>query len=503
MNRLFRVLHRWKCRNAAQKLALDALRGLDDDRQCWASLLLWNVDPFFRGIDAPECEFRDHANHVLYSAENWGGAARLARKWYWSTVEALRGRDWAEAAYAAGVLARYTTFALSPGRSGPDEELLARRRPVEWCLSQQYDRLTVDQAEARPVRLPKGDDWLEQLLSAESETAHRQRHAISERFDVEAVSRSPEALDDELRTMFAAQLSRSAATLGAIFARAFTESEATPPRYPIAVAGLLALPSLPLFWMTRLPSQRRERKAVLAMACELRASGRIENTLPEEDCAVRDAYQLEVYKKSPPSAPTLAAPTPVAETLRRTVTPRTAELVPTVLPSTSDADKPLLRRAGEALKGLRSTAVPAATRGQLLTVSSPIAAAPSIGDQHSAKFKAAGIGTIGELLAAEAEELAASMHPHATATDIATWQDEARLCCDVGALTPSESQLLVACGVTGPEDLAALSPVELWELVVPVAESPDGRRLLRGDPAPDIDTVTRWIDAAKRPRQAA
>ncbi|MGC1273282.1 MAG: DUF4332 domain-containing protein [Planctomycetaceae bacterium] len=503
MNRLFRVLHRWKCRNAAQKLALDALCCLDDDRQSWAGLLLWNVDSYFRGVDAPENDFRDYANHALYPFENWGGAARLARKWYWTTVEALRSRDWTEAAYAAGVLARYTTFALSPGRTGPDDESLARRRPVEWCLSQQYDELMPDQAEARPVRIRDGDDWLEQSLTTGAEAAHRHRQDVLERFDLEAVSRNTAALDDELRSIFATQLSRSASTLGAIFARAIAESEATPPRYPIAIAGLLALPSLPLFWMTRRPSQRRERKAVLAMARELRASGRIENTLPEEDRAVRDAYQLEVFKKSPPSTPSLPAPTPVAETSRRTETPRHESLVPKASASTQDADGSLLRRAGEALKSLRPTAEPAATRERPLTESSPIAAAPSIGAQRAAKFEAARVSTIGELLAADAEALAASLHPHATATDIATWQDEARLCCDVGVLTPSESQLLVACGVTGPEDLAALSPVELWELVVPVAESPDGRRLLQGNPAPDIDTVTRWIDAAKRPRQAA
>jgi hypothetical protein len=113
------------------------------------------------------------------------------------------------------------------------------------------------------------------------------------------------------------------------------------------------------------------------------------------------------------------------------------------------------------------------------------------------------VKTIGDLLAADPDELSASIHPHATSADIDTWQDEARLCCEVNGLAPAESQLLVACGVTGPEDLAALSPVELWELVVPVAESPDGRRLLHGGPAPDLDAVTRWIDAARRPRRAA
>ena len=52
--------------------------------------------------------------------------------------------------------------------------------------------------------------------------------------------------------------------------------------------------------------------------------------------------------------------------------------------------------------------------------------------------------------------------------------------------------------MSGSEDLAALSPIELWELVIPVAESPDGRRVLKGQKAPSLDVVTGWIDAAKK-----
>ncbi|HEX6987741.1 MAG TPA: DUF4332 domain-containing protein [Planctomycetaceae bacterium] len=484
MNRLFRVLHQWKCKDAAQKLALDALRRLGDDSGRRAGLFLWHVEPYLRGVDAPEAEFRDPTNHVLYPVEGWGGAARLARKWYWTTVETLRSRDWPEAAHAAGVLARYAALPFFPLRTGHDETGLALRRPVEWCISRLYDELLRDRDAAKPVHVPDGDDWLERLVTIGAEEARCHFRTVIDRFDFDAVVKAPAALDGELRPVFAALLERSSATVGAILGRAFEESEAQPPRYPIGTAGLFALTSVPLFVLTGLPPRFRERREVRAMHREFAETGRIEATLPDDARTVRDAFELEVLRKPP----------------RRSIEPKFAA-------RTGDAGERVKGRGGERETARRASPeprpVPRSADMAPLTEASPVAAAPSIGAKLAGRLEAAGVATVGDLLRTDAEQLSAALHPHATAADVATWQDEARLCCGVASLSPAEAQLLVACGVTGPDDLAALSPIELWELVVPVAESPDGRRLLRGGPAPDLDAVTRWIDAAKRPRKAA
>lgn len=502
MNRLFRVLHRWKCTTAAQKSALDALRCLGDDATRCSGLLLWNVEDYFRGVNAPERDFRDAANQVHYVRENWGGAVRLSRKWYWTTVEALRSRDWAAAAYAAGVMVRYASCACSPLRTAHSDRAIGLCRPVEWCLSRHYDELLPDLSEARPAQRTTGEDWLERLLTDQAEAIHRHHETIVERFDLETLDefgRRPEALGDELRTIFAEQLSRTAATLGAILTQAIVEADAAPPRSPIGLAGLLALPSLPLFWMSRQSARRRERRAVRAMAREFRTTGQIERTLPDDARSLREAYDIEVLKKSirtpePESSETTAPKKTSTTSSSRHQTARPASVEPPTIPV-----EPLPVQRTASLRTDRH----AGTTTAALMRSSPIADAPSIDARIASKFEAARVRTIGDLLDSDPETLAASLHPHATAADVATWRDEARLCCEVGIISPHESQLLIACGVTGPEDLAALSPVELWELVVPVAESPDGRRLLRGGSPPDLDTVTRWIDAAKQFRAAA
>lgn len=493
MNRLFRVLHRWKCKTASQKLALDALRHLDADGRA-AGLFLWHVEPYLRGVDAPEAEFRDFTNHVLYPVENWGGAARLARKWYWKTVEALRSGDWPDAAFSAGVMTRYVTFAFMPTRAGHDVRALTFRRPLECCLSRLYDDLTASPADApEAVRTPDGEDWLERLVTAAAEDAYCHLRTVTARFDFDAVIANPAALDDELKAIFADLLARSAATAGAILGRAVAESGAELPRRWLGPAGLLALPSLPLFWLTRSQAQAAERRAVRTMHREFTATGTVEEALPEDAKAIRDAYELEVLKKAPRTKGS-APPSPASQA-------RSASEGHGRSASLQRLSAELRRDAPKQAPVPRPTITPSPSHP--LVLSSPIDAAPSIDSKLLARLESAGIVTVADLLATDPEDLASALHPAASATDVAGWQDQARLSCAVVSLTPAEAQLLVACGVTGPEDLAALSPVELWELVVPVAESPDGRRLLRGGVPPDLNAVTRWIDAAKRPRKAA
>jgi hypothetical protein len=282
------------------------------------------------------------------------------------------------------------------------------------------------------------------------------------------VAARPESLDDELKDVYTALLTRAAATGGEILSRAIGESGAEAPRFPIGIAGALATASLPLFVVTAAPTRRRSRRLLRAMSAEQRDSGGIERTLPESARSVRDAYEVQVMKKAPRKTVTVAIskPSPPA------ATQKAVSLIPS----------------------------PA---GQPLTLKSPLASLPSVAPKQVAALEAAGLLTLGDLIAADADDLASRLHPLASAADVTTWQDEAALCCDVPDLAPAEARLLIACGVTGPRDLAALSPIELWELVVPVAESPDGRRLLGSGTAPDLDAVTRWIEAARRPRAAA
>jgi hypothetical protein len=109
---------------------------------------------------------------------------------------------------------------------------------------------------------------------------------------------------------------------------------------------------------------------------------------------------------------------------------------------------------------------------------------------------------VGDLLAADAEALATALRQkHITADSIRTWQQESSLNCRVPGLQNHDAQILVASGITDPEELAASSPAELLEKVLPFVNSPEGQRLLRQQQPPDLAEVTQWIEWAGSARR--
>lgn len=133
--------------------------------------------------------------------------------------------------------------------------------------------------------------------------------------------------------------------------------------------------------------------------------------------------------------------------------------------------------------------------------SQPIQNAPSIGNKTAEKMRAAGVTTVGELLASHPEKLAAKLNvPHIIPDVIRQWQAEATLVCRVPGLRGHDAQILVACGIDQPAELAECEPQELLELVLPFVESSDGQRVLRGGTPPDLEEVTEWIGASQQAR---
>ena len=68
-----------------------------------------------------------------------------------------------------------------------------------------------------------------------------------------------------------------------------------------------------------------------------------------------------------------------------------------------------------------------------------------------------------------------------------------------------DAQLLVAAGISSPERLAKSNPVKLYEEIRTLAESAQGKRMLRGATGPDLDEVRSWVESAGlcRPLAAA
>lgn len=136
-----------------------------------------------------------------------------------------------------------------------------------------------------------------------------------------------------------------------------------------------------------------------------------------------------------------------------------------------------------------------------LNRSSDIEAAPSIGPKTAQRLSRVDVYTVDDLLKSDAEIVADKLdNRRINADTIRQWQDQSRLICQVPELRGHDAQILVACGITEPEQLAAKRPVDLLALVGPFSDTSEGERIVRGGSKPDLEEVTDWIHFAQQSR---
>lgn len=129
-----------------------------------------------------------------------------------------------------------------------------------------------------------------------------------------------------------------------------------------------------------------------------------------------------------------------------------------------------------------------------LNRSDDVEAAPSIGPKTAQRLGTVGIYTVDDLLKANAIEVANRLNNRRiTAETIQQWQAQACLVCQIPELRGHDSQILVACGITEPEQLAGKRPVDLMAVVGPFSDTSEGERIVRGGRKPDLEEVTDWI----------
>jgi hypothetical protein len=134
----------------------------------------------------------------------------------------------------------------------------------------------------------------------------------------------------------------------------------------------------------------------------------------------------------------------------------------------------------------------------------PILDAPSIGPKTAERFHAIGVTTVAELLALDPVDAATRInYRRITAELIRAWQQQTLLVCRVPNLRGLDAQLLIACQVFGPEQLAKLEPQALLAQLEPLLASPEGKRILRGAQPPELTQIAAWIRWAQHARPMA
>lgn len=513
---LFNVLFAWKCSSTHHKLALDALNQIrGESAENWRNLCLKHVEAYLDGSKAPDNKFKDFKNHVLHVRDNyWGGAIGATQKWYDATVTALRDRKWSDAVYAAGVLSHYYTDPIQPFHTGQCEAEGIVHRAAEWSIACAYRELTDilerEQGGWPEVTVPSSSDWLAQMVRAGADLANPHYEVCIEHYDMKkGVKDPPTGLDQEMKDRLAKLIGHAVVGYARIMERAFLEAGAKPPATNITLLGVIAGLTIPIFWVTKKMKDARERSIVEATYKEYLATGKVIDTLTEDDYAIRQIHAEEVLKKpleeldAEEPAPigvahgigTPARPRPSPTNARNShPVPQPAADIPNSKPIPVPQSVPVAATTGT----INTTAITPAERNRFyLERTMPVEKAPSIGAKTAAILERHGIRTVANLLEADPEELESTLNErHIDALTILTWQTQAELCCTVPNLRGHDAQFLTACGICHRAELAGAQPEPLLKKVEAFVATPAGERILRGGERPDLKEVSRWIDWA-------
>ncbi len=133
----------------------------------------------------------------------------------------------------------------------------------------------------------------------------------------------------------------------------------------------------------------------------------------------------------------------------------------------------------------------------------PVVDAPSIGNKTAKRLGGVGIKTVAQLVTADAKTVAPKLKAkHITPKLFAQWQAQAVLAYRIPMLRGHDAQLLTACGLETPEDVAQASAKDLLAEVTEFAETSDGQRIIRSGEPPDLNEVTNWIAWARQARRS-
>jgi hypothetical protein len=537
MNLLFRILHAAHAKGTHHKLALDALRHLANrDGEAWARVFLKHADLYLAGAKAPDDEFKDFKNHVLHVRDGyWGGAPEKALNWYGHLVEALTHRDWPRASYAAGVLSHYYADPLMPFHTAQSEAENNIHRAAEWSISRSYDSLRADGERAHGrlvVTMPPGPHWLKELVVEGAEKANAGYEKLIAHYDINSgVVDPPSGLDRFARALVAELLMHATKGMALIIDRAIADSGTAAPDVTLGSEAILAALKVPLRLLQKRLADAADRRQVEAMYDELRATGRVEKTLPEDDRAVRDLFRREVLApreaaraaerarrlpsasaQAPPPAPraAVALPPPAVAADHRAQ----AEPQPPARRSSLLARR--LAAAGAPAPASPGVAQPPTTRpipGELsaaerpsrthLSMSDAVEAAPSIGPRMAEALATIGLATVADLMAADPKTAAMKLGDRRiTSRTVQDWQDQARLMMTVPGLRGGHAQLLVAAGYRSVEQIRTADAARLSADLLATASTAEGQRILRDGAAPDIERIRTWIESAAVARAA-
>ncbi len=532
MSLLASIILATRCSSNHHRIAVEALGRLSaPDAALWRDVFLHHHADFLKGAKAPDDTFKDFKNHVLHVRDGeWGGAIEAAEEWRRRTERALAAKDWRHAAWCAGVMSHYIADPIQPFHTHQTEEENVIHRAVEWSFAKSHKDFTAVLArDGYPqIAAPQGESWLADLIREGARTANAAYETVIDHYDFAVgVKNPPAGLDDTLRAAIAPLYGRAILSVALALDRTIAAAGVAPPRVDGTLQAFFLALETPIQVVLAAIGDARERSVVAAQYEEFRRTGKVRDTLSEDDKAVRALFAAEVLKTplssldakwpretgakhAPPQrAQKSRAQTAKAEKPPKPLKPAKAEK-PAPAPKSAPVAKPAPKPAPIAMPAflsapaprtepMRVADAPAPKRG--LAMTSPVVDAPSIGPKTARRLEAKGVRTIGDLLALQPATGAVLIdQKHISAQLIQDWQAQARLALAAPGLRSREAQALVGCGVRDAGALIESEPAMLAEAALRWAQGEEGKRVWGDAPLPDEALAARWIADAKSAR---
>ena len=501
-NSLLSVLRAAHCRSTHHYFALDAMPLVQTaSGRRLVEVLLRFHERYLIGATDPDTRFRDFQNHVIHVKNGyWGGAPRMAHKWYDRMQRYLRTDRFSDAAHAAGVLSHYFTDPLQPLHTQQSEQEKVLHRPIEWSIQQSYNEIfnCWRNSDMEIVfQLSDKTGWLGESMLHASGFANRKCTELLDEFDLLRAVDNPKAgLNSETRDSLAELFGLAITGWARVLERAAAEAEATresriPPQAGTLSLVLAMLRSPSKYWQ-RYTESSEEQWQIALMLQEYANLGDLNRHIPAEVDIVHrvvDIYQAEKLWQER-----------VADAGTRVLVQRTVGSKKTLQDESEDTKAtempiPMTIRVPETDGILTSAFQP--DSGVFLSEADPLSQSPSINPKASSRLAAVGVHTVGDFLRCSADELSAQLSVYwITPEIIRQWQMQASLMVHMPGIGKRAVQLLVAAGYLTATAISQTPPKLLYRKISAIASTSAGQGLLQGASGPGPSEVASWLAIA-------